>query len=100
MGAPKTIDSLWITLRLHDDRHTLGLADDSAYYDYILQNAILICFRIRRQPADVRRAVFICLSDFVRKSFAGMKAPSHPDLALAFETNNYELYAAYCAANR
>lgn len=100
VGAPKTIDSLWITLRLHDDRYTLGLADDSAYYDYILQNAILICFRTRRQPADVRRAVFVCLSDFVRKSFAGMKAPSHPDLALAFETNNYELYAAYCAANR
>lgn len=100
VGTPKTIDSLWITLRLHDDRHTLGLADDSAYYDYILQNAILICFRTRRQPADVRRAVFVCLSDFVRKNFAGMKAPSHPDLALAFETNNYELYAAYCAANR
>lgn len=58
------------------------------------------CFRTRRQPADVRRAVFVCLSDFVRKNFSGMKAPSHPDLALALETNNYELYAAYCAANR
>lgn len=98
-GNPKTIDALWITLQLHKDRHTLGLPDDSAYYAYILMNAILICFRTRRQPEAVRRAVFTCLSDLVKNSFAGMEAPSHPDLALAFATNNYELYAAYCAAN-
>lgn len=67
---PKSIDSYWITERLFEERSAYGLKTTKQYYDYILHMVELTFSRIRFQPYDVKKSVFILFCDFIEKHFA------------------------------
>ncbi len=67
----KSIDSYWITERLFKDRQAYGLEITNQYYDYILHMVELTFSRIRFQPYNVKKSVFILFCDFIEKHFAG-----------------------------
>lgn len=96
IGKKKCIDSLWITMQLYKDRLSLGLETDQSYYDYILRMARLTYLRSRYMPENIKKAVFIVFSDFVRTEFQGFHTEKYQDLEFALLNEKYGLYIEYC----
>ncbi len=67
--SPKAIDSLYITLALHEDRFGLGLKNTKEYYDYIILMSYLTFSRTQMLGEDVLKDIFIVISNFVCKTF-------------------------------
>ncbi len=57
-GDLHSIDALWVTRSLHRDRLVLGLANDQAYYEYLLNSLVLSQRRTKELGDGVCRAVF------------------------------------------
>lgn len=94
--AKKSLDSLWITLRLYEDRKYFGLKTDQAYYEYLLRMAVLTYQRTKDMPEEVKRAIFVVYADFLARNCAQMNTQKHGDLERALRTGRYALYRAYC----
>ena len=47
----------------------LGLKTDQSYYEYILRMARLTYLRTCSMPDDIKQAIFIVYSDFIKKNF-------------------------------
>lgn len=92
----KSIDSLYITLSLYNDRRTLGIKTDQNYYEYILRMARLTYLRIRFQPKKIRQSAFIVFCDFIQEEFSEYQTKLYPDLEYALRNRNYALYEAWC----
>ena len=67
--SPGSIDTLWVTLSLARDRERLGLADDQAYYEYLLGMVSLSLRRTGLLGEEVRRAIFVCFRAFLLGRF-------------------------------
>lgn len=93
---PKSVDSLWVTIRLFEDRNILGLSTTQDYYEYILRMARLTYQRTAFQPTEVKKAVFTVFADFVGNNFCGYKTEKYFDLEYSIKNKNYELFSAYC----
>ena len=65
----KSIDSYWITERLFEERKKYGLEITDKYYDFILRMVKLTFLRIRYQPYETKKSVFILFCDFIDKNF-------------------------------
>jgi hypothetical protein len=97
-GKPKSLDSLYITLKLYDDRQKLGLENTVEYYDYILSMAVQNYIRTKLLSPKVQQAIFVVYADFVEKNFADFRTQ---DLKLAglekaILERDYGSYLAYC----
>ena len=69
-GNVKSIDSLYITLQLFQDRMKLGIPVDDEYVDYLVRLARLINKRTLKLKEDIRKDVFIVYSNWFRNNFA------------------------------
>ena len=58
-GSVHSVDAVWVTRSLHRDRLTLGLANDQAYYEYLLNSLVLSIRRTEALGDEVMRAVFV-----------------------------------------
>ena len=67
---PGSIDTLWVTLSLARDRDSLGLKDDQAYYEYLLNMLSLSLRRTELLGEDVRRAIFSVFRGFLLDRFS------------------------------
>lgn len=74
---PKSIDSYWITERLFEERSNYGLESTDQYYEYVLRMVKLTFSRIRLQPYEVKKNLFILFCDFIDKNFSGFRACSN-----------------------
>ena len=88
----KSLDSLWITLQLYQDRKRLGLTDDQEYYEYMLHMAALTYMRIRKQPELIKKAYFCVFSDFLNKNFDGYTSKKDRLFEKAIEEKRYLLF--------
>ena len=92
----KSIDALYVTLSLFEDRVRLGMEIDRLYYEYILRMAKLIYLRTKFQPEEVKQAVFVILSDFVNREFQAFYTKKNDILEYALKNKKYELYVLWC----
>ena len=94
----KSLQSLYITLQLFEDRKKYGLEITRDYYDYILSMAVQTYSRTRLQGEDVKRAIFTVYSDFLRSNFPGWKTEDRKLACLekALREGDYGKYLAYC----
>ena len=94
----KSLDSLYITMQLFEDRKKYGLEITREYYDYILGMAVLTYSRTRQQSDEVKRAIFTVYADFLDKNFRGWKTENGKLACLekAFRERDYGSYLAYC----
>lgn len=88
----KSLDSLWITLRLFEDRKKLGLAVDQDYYEYMLHMAALTYQRILQQPKLIKKAFFCAFSDFLSQNFAGYTSKKDRLFEKAIQEKRYLLF--------
>ena len=80
-GNPKSLDSLWITLALREDRRRLGFEDDQTYYEYLL-NMLLLTFRRTEALGDeVGRAAFALQRDLLLRDFSAFST-ARPDFRM------------------
>lgn len=88
----KSLDSLWITLKLFQERKILGLADDQEYYEYMLHMAALTYRRVRKQPERIKNAFFCLFSDFLISNFAGHTSSKEKVFEKAIKEKRYYLF--------
>ena len=69
-GQRKSVDTVWITLALYQDRNKLGLGNTQAFYEDILDMVKLSYIRTRRMPQDIQKAVFAIYADFIEKNLS------------------------------
>ena len=94
----KSLDSLYITMQLFEDRKKYGLEITGDYYDYILSMAVQTYSRTRQQSDEVQRAIFTVYADFLDKNFREWKTENKKLACLekAFREGDYGRYLAYC----
>ena len=97
-GSVKSIDSLWITLSLHEDRKKLGIQNTQEYYEYILSMLALTYRRTEQQDEETKKAIFAMWLDFLGREFEGFSAadPFLRKLERAVHDGDYPAYALFC----
>ena len=97
-GSVKSLDSLWITLSLHEDRKKLGLENTQEYYEYILSMLVLTYRRTEQRDEETKKAIFIMWCDFLGREFEGFSAADtfHRRLERAVRDRDYPAYALFC----
>lgn len=97
-GSVKSLDSLWITLSLHEDRKKLGLESTQEYYEYILSMLVLTYRRTEQRDEETKKAIFVMWCDFLGREFEGFSAvdPFHRRLERAVRDKDYPAYALFC----
>ena len=97
-GSVKSLDSLWITLSLHEDRKKLGLENTQEYYEYILSMLVLTYRRTEQRDEETKKAIFVMWRDFLSREFAGFSSadPFFRKLERAVHNGDYPAYALFC----
>ncbi len=95
----KTVDSLYITLALHEDRLRMGLPNSKEYYDYIILISYLTFIRTQELGEDVLKDIFVILADFICNTFDDAFTVTNPKLqplANYIKNKNYGHWKKYC----
>ena len=97
-GKQKSLDSLYITLRLFDDRKQLGLPLTMEYYDYLLSMAVQTYSRTHLQSREVQQAIFTVYANFLQRNFPDWHTEDRRLACLekALRSGDYGSYLAYC----
>ena len=97
-GRGKSLDSLYVTLRLFDDRKQLGLPLTMEYYDYLLSMAVQTYSRTHLQSREVQQAIFTVYADFLQRNFPDWHTEDRRLACLekALRSGDYGSYLAYC----
>lgn len=97
-GSVKSLDSLWITLSLHEDRKKLGLENTQEYYEYILSMLVLTYRRTEQRDEETKKAIFVMWCDFIGREFEGFSAadPFLRRIERAVRDRDYPAYALFC----
>ena len=97
-GSVRSLDSLWITLGLHEDRKRLGLANTREYYEYILEMLVLTYRRTEQRDEAAKKAIFVMWQDFLGREFEGFSSadPLFRRLEGAVRDGDYPAYALFC----
>lgn len=98
-GRSKSLDSLYITMQLFEDRKKFGLNVTADYYDYILSMAVQTYSRTKKLDDEISRAIFTVYADFIEKEFSGWATEDRKLACLekAFRERDFGRYLAYCA---
>ena len=70
-GNPKSLDSLWVTLKLMNDREKMGMGVTQSYYEYMLNQIRLTHTRVSRLGKEIQKAVFTVMAYELEKNFSG-----------------------------
>ena len=99
--SKKSLDALWVHLRMYEDRKKLGIEDDIHYYDYMLRMVCLTYHRTENLPAEVRRAVFAVWADFFDKNFNAFSTENarYKKLERSLREQDYGRYCLFCGLN-
>ena len=93
-GNPKSLDSLWVTLRLMEDREKLGIPKTPVYYRYLLRQARINHIRLREMSREIREAAFTVMAGRLQQAFPDGDAASTEEEALekAVKSMDFELF--------
>ena len=101
-SRPKSVDSLWVTLRLYEDRKHLGIESTQDYGRYILSMIATTYRRTHSLPGNVRKAIFVVWADFLDREFKDFDFSGDrlETLKKLMDTRDYEAYELYCRLNK
>lgn len=97
-GNVKSIDTVWLALRLAQDRQQLGLQADQDYFEYLLNLAVLSAYRLQALEEPVQQAAFGVLADQLNALCPGFAAQTEQRRALeqALRNRQYEKFRCWC----
>lgn len=96
-GNPKSLDSLWVTLKLMQDREKLGMRVTQSYYEYMLNQIRLTYTRVSKLGKEIQKAVFIVMAYELERNFRGYSSENLSgrkleQAILAFEFEQFDAY--------
>ena len=97
-GSARSIDTVWVTLSLMRDRDALGLAENQAHYEYLLDVAALSQHRLEGLDETVRQAAFGVFADLIEQKCAGFatQRKDRRPLESALKKRQYAKFRQYC----
>lgn len=94
---PKCVDTFWITETLIGERRELGLDEDFAFCEKMLNQIILNCKRVSKMPQEVQQSVFVLTCEAADEIFKqNMGKSAHEPLLRALRSRDYGAYKLYC----
>ena len=96
-GRPKAVDTYWITEALAQERQTLGLPADEAYFAQLLDQIRLNHYRVRQLSEDAQEAVFVLSCELMARTF-GENWPESGEKTLvsALKNRDFGAYRMCC----
>ncbi len=97
-GNARSIDTVWVTLRLMQDRQALGLAENQAHYEYLLDMAALSQYRLEGLDETIRQAAFGVFADLIAAQCAGFstRRKDKRPLEAVLKKRQYAKFKQYC----
>ena len=98
-GKPKSLDSLWITMRLLEERKKFHLAYAQDSYSYFLSMVNLTYHRTRNLSPEVAKSIFVVQRMLLERYYSGFQytgSGKKRQIEAALRTNNYQKYVAAC----
>lgn len=97
-GSVKSIDTLYVTLRLLDDRKRLGISFDQRQYDMLLLQMRNNFCRISSLPEAVRRAVFVVEAQLIADRFSNWTTsnPAVRPIQDMLRAKDYDAFSLWC----
>lgn len=94
----KSIDSLYVTLRLLKDREELGIEFDKDQYDMLLQQMRNNFYRVSCLDDKIKEAVFIVESDLISNKFAKWSTtnPRVKPIEDFLRVGDYDAFRLWC----
>ena len=68
-GNPKSLDSLWVTLRLLKDRQLFNMPFTQNDYEYLLNQVVLTVKRVSQLGEEVRKSTFFVFAQVLNEQF-------------------------------
>ena len=95
-GDPRSIDTVWVTLRLLEDRKTLQIPFNQAYYDCLLEQLRLNHTRLLGLETEIRKAAFLVAAGRIRREFPTFQtqAENNRETEAAVREMDFERFAA------
>lgn len=97
----KAIDSFYIMVKLFFDRKKFNLYVNQDYYEYMLRMCKLSYCRVLYLNKKIRKAVFICMANFINENFDGFSTqiPAMKKLEQALKSGDFGYFSAMCKWN-
>ena len=98
-GNMKSIDSLWITMRLLQERQKFQLSSTKASYEYFLSMVNLTYSRTKQLDVRVAQCVFVIqkmLIDTYYDTYKSESSRKKTQIEEALRTNNFRKYVLAC----
>ena len=97
-GNAKSIDTVWLALRLAQDRQQLGLRADQDYFEYLLNLAVLSAHRLQGLDEEVQQAAFGVFAHQLNTLCPGFAARTEQRKALetALRSKQYAKFRCWC----
>lgn len=102
-GNPKSIDSLWITGRLLEDRQKFGLSLTTASYGYFLSMVKLTYHRTKHLGVQVAQSIFSVQKILLEQYYVDYQIEDDRQkrkIQDALRANNFRKYVCACERNR
>lgn len=81
-GNVRSLDSLWVTLRLMKDREQLNMQCTDDYFEYLLDQIVLTQNRLSKLDAKIQRNAFYVMSYQINKRFSEFSTNRKSKLSL------------------
>lgn len=102
-GKPKAIDSLWITMRLLEDRRKFGLTSTQKSYAYFLSMVKLTYHRTKHLGVQTAQSIFVVQRMLLEQYYADYQIENDGQkrkIQDALRANNFRKYVFACERNR
>ncbi len=101
-GNPGSLDSLWVTLRLMEDRKLLGMAFTLEYYGYLLRQTVLTHRRLEGLGQKVQESAFYVMCCRINENIgrSGFDPEMRSPLEEAVRKGDYKAFSAYAQVRR
>lgn len=98
-GNPKVLDTIYVTLRMLEDRHILGLPVDKHFYDVLLHQFMINAQRVYTLGnRDINYANF-AISKYMRDKYYGdtdYHSDKYKEIESALRAGNYKQFVLAC----
>ena len=96
--SSKSLDSLWVTLRLMEDRRELGLDTDDLYYRYLLRQTRLNHVRLKGMERIIQEAAFTVMAVRLNKLYPEMhaQATEEAEIEKTIKEYSFEQFEKLC----
>lgn len=99
-GNVRSLDSLWVTLRLMEDRERLNMRCTNEYYEYLLDQMVLTQNRLNKLQLEIQENAFNVMSYQINARYSEFSTGRKSRLPLeeAIRTENFEDFIKYVSA--